>query len=37
MEISKNNTENRVIDLAIYKKHYVLIKKLNVFIGREDD
>ena len=36
MEISKNNTENRVIDLAIYKKHYVLIKKLNVFIGKKD-
>ena len=31
IEISKNNTD-RVIDLAIYKKHYVLIKKLDVFL-----
>ena len=32
IEISKNNS-NRVIDLAIYKNHYVLIKKLDVFLG----
>ena len=32
IEISKNNSD-RVIDLAIYKKHYVLIKKLDVFLG----
>ena len=32
IEISKNNTD-RVIDLAIYKNHYVLIKKLNTFLG----
>ena len=32
IEISKNNTD-RVIDLAIYKNHYVLIKKLDVFLG----
>ena len=32
IEISKNNSD-RVIDLAIYKSHYVLIKKLNVFLG----
>ena len=32
IEISKNNLD-RVIDLAIYKNHYVLIKKLDVFLG----
>ena len=32
IEISKNNSD-RVIDLAIYKNHYVLIKKLNIFLG----
>ena len=32
--ISKNVTE-KVIDLLIYKNHFVLIKKLNVFIGKE--
>ena len=32
IEISKNNLD-RVIDLAIYKNHYVLIKKLYVFLG----
>ena len=32
IEISKNDS-NRVIDLAIYKNHYVLIKKLDVFLG----
>ena len=32
IEISKNNS-GRVIDLAIYKNHYVLIKKLDVFLG----
>ena len=32
IEISKNNSD-RVIDLAIYKNHYVLIKKLDVFLG----
>ena len=31
-EISKNISD-RVIDLAIYKNHYVLIKKLDVFLG----
>ena len=30
IEISKNDSD-RVIDLAIYKNHYVLIKKLDVF------
>ena len=32
IEVSKNNS-NRVIGLAIYKNHYVLIKKLDVFLG----
>ena len=32
IEISKNESD-RVIDLAIYKNHYVLIKKLDVFLG----
>ena len=32
IEISKNKSD-RVIDLAIYKNHYVLIKKLDVFLG----
>ena len=32
IEISKNNTD-KVIDLAIYKNHYVLIKNLDVFLG----
>ena len=32
IEISKNNSD-KIIDLAIYKNHYVLIKKLDVFLG----
>ena len=32
IEISKNDSD-RVIDLAIYKNHYALIKKLDVFLG----
>ena len=32
IEISKNNSD-KVIDLAIYKNHYVLIKKLDIFLG----
>ena len=32
VEVSKNNSD-RVIDLALYKNHYVLIKKLDVFLG----
>ena len=35
IEISKKNS-NRVIDLAIYKNHYVLIKKLDVFLGEHN-
>ena len=31
-EVSKNDSD-RVIDLAIYKNHYVFIKKLDVFLG----
>ena len=31
-EVSKNHSD-RVIDLAIYKNHYALIKKLDVFLG----
>ena len=32
IETSKNESE-RVVDLLIYKNHYALIKKLNVFLG----
>ena len=32
IEVSKNDSD-RVIDLAIYKNQYVLIKKLDVFLG----
>ena len=32
IEISKNNSD-RIIDLAIYKNHYVLIKKIDVYLG----
>ena len=32
IEISKNSAD-KVIDLAIYKNHYILIKKLDVFLG----
>ena len=32
IKVSKNES-NRVIDLLIYKTHYALIKKLNVFLG----
>ena len=35
IEISKN-VSDKVIDLLIYKNHYVLIEKLNVFIGKHD-
>ena len=35
IEISKNESD-KVIDLLIYKNHDVLIKKLNVFIGKHD-
>ena len=32
IEVSKNESD-KVIDLMIYKNHYVLIKKLDVFLG----
>ena len=32
IEVSKNDS-NRLIDLAIYKNHYALFKKLDVFLG----
>ena len=32
IEVSKNNSD-RIIDLAIYKNHYVLIKRIDVFLG----
>ena len=35
IEISKNDSE-RVINLAIYKNHYVLIKKLDVLLGNHN-
>ena len=35
IEISKNESD-KVIDLLIYENHYVLSKKLNVFIGKHD-
>ena len=35
IEISKNESD-KVIDLLIFKNHYVLIKKSNVFIGKHD-
>ena len=35
VEVSENNSKT-VIDLMIYKNHYVLIKKPNVFLGKRD-
>ena len=32
IEISKNKSD-RIVDLLIYKNHYALIKKINVFLG----
>ena len=32
VEISRNNSD-RVIDSSIYKNHYILMKKLDVFLG----
>ena len=32
-----NNIENRrIVDLILYKNHYILLKKLHVFIGKHD-
>ena len=33
IEISKSDESDRVVDLLIYKNHYALIKKFNVFLG----
>ena len=33
IEISKNNSDRIIIDLLIYKNHYALFKKLDVFLG----
>ena len=35
--ISKNIENRRIIDLILYKNHYILLKKLNVFIGKHDN
>ena len=32
VEVNKNDSD-RVVNLLIYKNHYVLIKKINVFLG----
>ena len=32
--ISKNIENRRIIDLILYKHHYILLKKLHVFIGK---
>ena len=34
IEVSRNETD-RLVDLQIYRTHYVLIKKLNVFLGKQ--
>ena len=36
IELSKNKTD-KAIDLIIYKNHFALIKKLIMFIGKEDN
>ena len=35
--ISKNNENRRIIDLILYKNHYILLKKLLVCIGKHDN
>ena len=35
--ISKNIENRRIIDLFLYKNHYILLKKLHVFIGKHDN
>ena len=37
IEVSKNDNLDRVFDLLFYRNHYVLIEKINVFIGKEDN
>ena len=34
IEVSRNETD-RLVDLKIYRSQYVLIKKLNVFLGKQ--
>ena len=34
--ISKHNQNRRIIDLILYKNHYILLKKLHVFVGKHD-
>ena len=34
---SKNIENRRIIDLILYKNHYILLKKLHVFIGKHDN
>ena len=36
LEISDKDNSDYEIDLLIYKNHYVLIKKLHVFLGKPD-
>ena len=35
--ISENIENRRIIDLILYKNHYILLKKLHVFIGKHDN
>ena len=35
--IFKNIENRRIIDLILYKNHYILLKKLHVFIGKHDN
>ena len=35
IEVSKNDSDS-VVDLLIYKNHYVLIKKLHILLGKHD-
>ena len=35
--ISKHNENRRVIDLILYRNHYILLKKLHLFIGKHDN
>ena len=35
--ISKNIENRRIVDLILYKNHYILLKKLHVFIGKHDN
>ena len=33
--ISKNNEDKRIVDLILYKNHYLLPEKLHVFTGKQ--